>query len=216
MKQLNTLVLAIAHHKSNLPAGLDVSDEFCSSGTATSNDINSSSGPVTLNITFSNCVILDGNGETVNGKVNVHIDDVSNFNSGFTATYSNFTVTDPVNGTTTINATIVCDGNFSCTYSSDFVGSDRATHRISNFNVSGAASTGYSGSATFYHSSYGEASITFSGITYGACGAQPDGGNISFSSAGSSGTINFNSDCTVSGTWNSGSASGSFGTSLAM
>ena len=212
MKQLNKLVLAVARQASNLPAGLDFSNEFCSSGTATSNDPSSTSGPVTLNVTFSNCVILDGNGETLNGIVNIRIDDISDSNSGFTATYSNFTVTDPVNGTTTINATIVCDGSFSCTYSSDFVGSDGAIHRVSDFNISGSSTSGYSGSATFYHNSYGEVSIIVSGVTYGgSCGSIPNGGSISFtSSTGSSGTINFSSTCTVSGTWSNGSGSGSF------
>lgn len=211
MAQINALVLASVK-QSNLPAGLDISAETCSSGKASITEPGSvTSGPVDLVAKFNNCVFIDDNNITVNGTVTIHFNDIADPNTGFRFTYTNFTVTDSVNGTKTINLTIECTDAFNCTTNSDFVSSDGSTHRISNFSISGNASTGFNGSATFFHSTYGEVSINFTDITYGSCGASPDGGNISFSSTtGSSGTITFNSNCTASGTWSNGTSSGSF------
>lgn len=208
MDELNNIVISSVN-TSNLPAGLDISSGMCTSGSASISDIPQvQSGPVTLTITYNNCA-LSGSAMTVNGTVLMDYDDISN-PSNFSITYSNFAVTDPVNGTTTINMTMICT-NSSCTFNSDFVGSDGVTHRITNFSIVGDASSGFSGSASFFHGTYGEVSITFNGITYGSCGAIPDGGNISFTGSGSSsGSITFNSDCTVSGTWDTGSTAGSF------
>lgn len=212
MAQLNALVLATVN-RSNLPAGIDISSEVCSSGKATSTDPGSvTSGPIDIVATFNTCVFIGvGSDITVSGIVTIHFNDIDNPDAGFKITYTNFTVTDPVNGTTTINLTVECTDSLNCTTNSDFISSDGSTHRVSNFSVSGNASTGFNGSATFFHSTYGEVSIVFSGITYGSCGAHPDGGNISFSSTtGTSGTITFNGDCSVSGTWDNGVTSGSF------
>ena len=151
-------------------------------------------------------------GMTFNGTVTFHYNDISNIDAGYSFTYTNFTVTDPTYGTTTIDMTVVCTNRSNCTYNSDFAGSDGVTYRVTNSNISGDASNGFYGSATFYNGTYGEVTISISGITYGNCGTFPDGGNISFSSSnGSSGTITFNSNCTVSGTWSDGAgASGNW------
>lgn len=207
MTSINNLVISLANNH-NLPAGIDVSAETCSSGSASVTDPgNVQSGPVTITITFSNCVLIDNfstSATTVSGTVTLHYDDIADFDSGFTITYTNFTVIDET-GTHTINMTMVCD-SLGCTFNSDFVGSDGATHRVTNFTIFGDATSGFSGSATFFHSEHGEVSISFTGITYSdSCGSTPNGGDISFSSSnGSSGTITFSSDCTVSGTWNDG------------
>ncbi|MCG6937233.1 MAG: hypothetical protein LJE83_03550 [Gammaproteobacteria bacterium] len=208
MDELNNIVISSVN-TSNLPAGLDISSGLCTSGNASISDIPQvQSGPVALTITYNNCA-LSGSTITVNGTVFMDYDDISN-PSNFSITYSNFTVTDPDNGTTTVNMTMICT-NSSCTINSDFVGSDGVTHRITNFSIVGDASSGFSGSASFFHGTYGEVNITFNGITYGGCGAVPDGGNINFTgSSSSSGSITFNSDCTVSGTWDTGSTAGSF------
>ena len=193
-----------------LPAGVDISADFCSSGTASATDPGSAtSGPVDITATFNNCTLISSN-TTVSGTVKMHFDDIANTNAGFLITYTNFKVTD-ANGTTTINMSMVCTSNASCTFNSDYVGTDGVTHRVTNFSFFGNASTGFNGTATFFHGTYGSISITATNITYGSCGAYPDGGSIAFSSTnGSSGTIIFNSDCSVSGTWNNGVTSGSF------
>ncbi len=193
-----------------LPVGVDISANLCSTGTASSTDPgNVQSGPVDITVTFNNCALIYSD-ITISGTARVHYDDVANPNADFSITYTNFKVTD-ANGTTTINMSMVCTSGSACVFNSDFVGSDGLTHRVSNFSFYGSASTGFNGTATFYHGTFGSVSITATGITYGSCGTYPDGGDISFSSSnGSSGTIIFASDCSVSGTWNNGVTTGSF------
>lgn len=193
-----------------LPVGVDISANLCSTGTASSTDPgNVQSGPVDITMTFSNCALIYSD-ITISGTAKMHFDDIANTNAGFSITYTNFKVTD-ANGTTTINMSMVCTSGSACVFNSDYVGSDGLTHRVSNFSFYGSASTGYNGTATFYHGTFGSVSITATNITYGSCGTYPDGGDISFSSSnGSSGTIIFASDCSVSGTWNNGVTTGSF------
>ncbi len=211
MDQINSIVLSTVNAL-NLPAGAVITG-ICSSGSITIPDGNPpSSGPVDYTFTYNNCV---SGGITFNGTVAFHYNDINDPNAGFSLTYTNFSVVDPTSGTFTINMTVVCTSSFNCTYNSDFVGSDGGTHRISISTISGNASIGFDGSATFYNATYGEVTITISSITYGSCGTFPNGGNIIFNSSnGSSGTIVFNGDCTVSGTWNDGTGdpggSGSF------
>lgn len=194
----------------NLPAGIDISGQLCSTGTASStNPGQVTSGPVDITVTFNSCALLYSD-VTLSGTVKTHYNDIGDYNAGFTATYTNFKVTD-VNGTTTVNMTMVCTSGISCTYNSDFVGTDGTTHRIADFNIFGNATDGFNGTATFYHGTYGSVSINAIGITYGSCGTYPDGGEITFSNTnGSSGTIIFSGDCTVSGTWSNSGGSGSF------
>lgn len=196
-----------------LPIGQNVAS-FCSSGTASiSGDFIQTSGPVTFSLTYSNCVVSS---VTFNGVVEVHYNDISNKSAGFTFTYNNFTVSE-AGRTTTINLVIACldvstlDVS-TCTYNSDFVGSGGSTHRVTAFDISGDSTSGFNGRATFIHSDIGAVSITISSITYNdSCAPYPNGGSISFSSSnGSSGTIIFNTNCTVSGTWNNAGNSGSF------
>ena len=193
-----------------LPSAVDISAELCSSGTASSTDPgNVQSGPVDITVTFSNCALAYSD-ITISGTAKMHFDDIANQNAGFSITYTNFKVTD-ANGTTTINMSMVCTSGSACVFNSDFVGSDGLTHRVSNFSFYGSASTGYNGSATFYHGSFGSVSISATNITYGSCGTYPDGGSVAFDSTdGSSGTIIFNTDCSVSGTWDNGVTVGSF------
>lgn len=193
-----------------LPVGVDISANLCSTGTASSTDPgNVQSGPVDITVTFSNCALIYSD-ITISGTAKMHFDDIANTNAGFSITYTNFKVTD-ANGTTTINMSMVCTSGSACVFNSDYVSADGTTHRVSNFSFYGSASTGYNGTATFYHGTFGSVSITATNITYGSCGTYPDGGDISFSSSnGSSGTIIFASDCSVSGTWNNGVTTGSF------
>ena len=192
-----------------LPAGVDISSDFCSSGSASATDPgNVQSGPVDVTATFNNCA-LHFSDITISGTAKMHFDDAANLDV-FTINYSNFQVTDP-NGTTTINMTVECSSGASCTFNSDFVGSDGVTHRVTEYNIYGNASTGFNGNATFYHGTYGSVSINTTSITFGNCNTYPDDGSIAFSSTnGSSATIIFNSDCSTSGTWTNTAGSGSF------
>lgn len=210
MDQINDIVLSTANSL-NIPAGIDVPG-VCSSGSASMSDTAAppTSGPYDMTITYNDCTVTNTN-ITVDGSAVIHYDDFSNPTTAFSITYNNFTVTDPVNGTQTINMSMACNGT-GCSFNSDFAGSDGVTHRITNFNVSGDASSGFSGSATFFHGTYGEVTTSFSGITYGgSCGSIPNGGTITYNSTdGSSGTIIFAGDCSVSGSWSNSGGSGSF------
>ena len=213
--QINDIVVSTTSLL-NFPAGFDIPG-VCNNGSASVPDTEAppTSGPYNVTITYSNCEVT-GTNITVTGTATVHYDDFTDLNAGFSITYNDFTVTDPVNGTTTINLSFSCT-NLSdintCTYSSDFVGNDGITHRVTDFNITGDSTSGFNGTATFFHGTFGEVSITITNITYGSCNTYPDGGDISFiSSDGSSGTIIFNSDCTTSGTWSNSSGSGSFPT----
>jgi hypothetical protein len=210
MDQIKNLIFSTIN-TSNIVTGVDLPG-VCNPGSASiANPPTATSGPVEFTIVYTNCAVI-GSDITVNGPVLVHLNDVLDPNAGFTFVYTNFTVIDPVNGTTTINLTLVCIDSLSCTFSSDFVGADGDTHRVTNFSISGDASSGFNGTATFLNGTYGDVTITVTNITYGSCGSYPDGGDISFNSSnGSSGTIIFNPGCTVSGTWNDGAGnSGSF------
>ncbi|MDH5426294.1 MAG: hypothetical protein OEY29_14995 [Gammaproteobacteria bacterium] len=201
----------------NLPAGItqDIS-YLCSSGSASvSYTSNATSGPLSATETFNNCVLLDAPAIKVSGRVEVYFSDISDpFGTGFTFTYSNFTMTDSVNATTfTLNVSMDCPaGLYSlCVIAADFSGSDGTVHRVANFSIYGDSVFGYDGTATFYHGTYGEVSITATAITYGSCGAYPDGGTVDLNSTdGSSASVIFNSDCTTSGTWTNATGSGSF------
>ncbi len=216
LEHINSIVLSTAEALM-LPAAVENSLNFCDTGSATISGISDqASGPVTYTMVFNNCTMKmsDDDGITsLNGAVVISHQDISDPNAGFTLIYNNFTVTGPYYGTTTINMVVDCTNLSNCTYSSDFVGSDGATHRVVDFNITGNANVGFNGSATFLHSFYGEVSINVTNITYGgSCGSIPNGGTISFNSTnGSSGIIMFNADCSVSGSWDDGNGNaGSF------
>lgn len=208
MDQIKNLIFSTINAP-NIVIGVDIPG-VCDPGSVSIDNLpTATSGPIEFTFVYTNCVVIESN-ITVNGSVFVHFDDFDDPNAGFTFVYSNFTVIDPVNGTTTINLTLVCTDPINCTFNSDFVGADGDTHRVTSFSISGDASSGFNGTATFLNGTYGEVTITVTNITYGNCGSYPDGGNISFTSSnGSFGTIIFNPDCTVSGTWNDGA--GNFG-----
>ncbi len=215
LDRINEIILSTADILS-IPAASDASAACDGGGSAHVSDTPTipTSGPLRITITYDMCVIsFGGDSNTFDGTVTLDYEDIDNPNAGFVITYSNFRVTDS-SGTITINLTVNCSDLNNCIYSSDFVGSDGATHRVTDSSVSGNASSGYNGSATFLHGTYGEVSITISGITYSSsCGAIPSGGTVNFTSGNpitSSGSITFNSDCTVSGTWSNSSGSGSF------
>ncbi|MCK5395958.1 MAG: hypothetical protein KAJ32_08195, partial [Gammaproteobacteria bacterium] len=166
MDTINNIIISIAN-SSNLPAGLDVSANYCENedGSAiTSDNPPEASGEYDATITFSNCLITGTDfSVTMSGMSVTHIDNINDFpNTGFSIQYNNFTVTDNINDTSsTINLTFACT-DFelisSCTYSSDFLGDDGIIHRIAEFNITGTgeAGNGFYGTATFFHGTFGE------------------------------------------------------------
>lgn len=204
---------------STLPTGVDVSDAVCpGGGSATSTSSGpglNGSGRLDTTIVYTDCVLNTGSNRlTINGTVLSSFSDISNPDSAFSISYQNVTVSGLGFGSQTLNYTFSCtnaSASSTCTQSSTFVSSSGSTHQISDYSISGNTSSGFNGTASFSHATYGTVSISVSGLTYGSCGSSPDGGTIAFTSSnGSSGSITFSSNCTVSGTWNTGSASGSF------
>lgn len=220
LMDLHEEVIASSGALSGLPIGPTVNvSEVCDSGSATATvpnfGGNTPSGRVVITIRYSNCTSRTEAGSiSINGTVRFEYADFGNPNGATTIVYRNVRVSIPGVGTQTLNYTYTCSNPSdprTCGYISDFQGSDGNTHRISDFSVSGNGQSGYTGAATFKHYTYGEVTISFNGITYGSCGSQPDGGSITFSSSNlTRGTINFNSNCTVSGTWTTSTGSGSF------
>ncbi len=208
LAEINLLIIESAK-LSMLPSALILEDK-CSSGSVSVNEPSHETGPVTLNFVYNACRMTYTT-ITSTGRVRFHYNNYSDHSAGYSITFSNFRISQPGRPTITLNMHVECANTSSCVYSSDFVGSDGRIHRISSFSVSGTASTGYIGSAIFYHGRWGRVSISFNSLTYGNCRSVPDGGSLVFSSTnGSSGTIEFESDCTRSGTWTNGSVSGSF------
>jgi hypothetical protein len=114
-------------------------------------------------------------------------------------TFTNFSVN--IDGTAeSFSGIFSCDTTLSnCTISTDYAGSDGNVYRLANVDISGDRLSGYSVSATFYHHTLGQVDIsTTLTISYsGACGNNPDGGEIMISgSGGSSMSVTFNSNCT--------------------
>ena len=205
-----------ASQASLLPSGIDVSDYVCTGGGSADSSVSGSgstsgSGPMTTVTTFNNC---STGGYTITGTVRMSFDDIGDQTAGFTVEYDNVTVSGLGFGEQTLSFNYSCTNlsDFTtCSSSSVFEGSDGGSHQISDYSFGGDSSIGYSGNATFSHESYGSVSIVVTSVTYGSCGSVPDGGSISYSSStGTSGEITFNSDCTVSGSWNNGASSGTF------
>jgi hypothetical protein len=191
----------------------DMSNEFCSSGRLIV-DLNntSGSGPATLKMNFTNCVLPGVYNYTYDGRATVVYNDLEDLDAGYRLTMNNFSISGgPFNQDLVMNYSLVCESVGDCITSSNYVASNGYTHQLSEASISGTNSTGLDGTATFYHEVHGGVTITITNLTFGDCGSMPDGGSISFSStSGTSGTINFASNCTVSGTWNTGTGSGSF------
>lgn len=182
----------------------------CTSGSATISQSTLSSGAISHIVVYNRCKLI-GSNTTANGRVTVIYNNIENLSAGFNLTYTNLTLSTTGSADIRLNVKVICANLTSCTYNSDFIGSDGRTHRVTSFNLTGNATSGFNGSATFYHGQHGRVSIASSGLTYGNCGTEPDGGVISFSSNnGSSGTIIFDPDCTVSGTWSNNSGAGAF------
>lgn len=217
LSSVHSAVLESSQTLNTLPAAIniDLSDQVCTGGGSASSNVPSSSGQYVQKITYKKCAISSGpSGFTIDGQVKVTYEDINDLNSGYSLVYKNVTISGISSETVTLNYTFSCTSlsdTSSCTTSSIFSGSDGQTHLVSNYQISGSTSSGLNGSATFSHYTHGSVSITASNLTYGNCNSQPDGGSIAFSSTnGSSGSINFHSDCTVSGSWGSTSTSASF------
>jgi len=196
----------------NLPAGITLNasmfgPDYCGGSISVPDNYRQMS---TLNgtMTLDNLCYDDGfNGKIVlNGQVIF-----AETGTTITITYSNFTV---VFGgqTQTINATLSCDLiEIDCTFTSDYVGDDGKTYRISGFYISGNETTGYIIGATFFHPDQGSVTISTSNpVTFNSSG-NPISGTLDFASGTSTGSITFNSDgLGYTGSWSDGGTGGSF------
>jgi hypothetical protein len=197
----------------NLPSAFTL-DGSCG-GTATIPDsqlssYTASSGPVTYTTTYTDyCQSLNNNSTyVINGIVSFTYADRANLDAGYTVVYDN--VTAAFNGeTTTVNMTYECSSLSNCTIISDYISSDGKTHRISGAsNISGNATSGYNGTMTFYHATYGSVNVSATVVTYGGCGVFPNGGSITVTGVSGTATITFGSSCDYTIDWNDGSGSG--------
>jgi hypothetical protein len=202
----------------NLPAGFDMNGSCGGRVTIPDeqlNAFNATSGPVSFTMTFTRyCDLSVGAQYTIDGQVVFNYEDIADNNSGFSLQYNGVTINDG-SGPVTINMTVDCSNQSTCTIVSDFVGNDGGIYRISDISFTGDATTGFNGSATFFHPGYGSVSITASSVTYGSCGNFPDGGSIMASGTTGTAQIVFNSNCTYiidydDGSGDTGVINGSF------
>jgi len=202
----------------NLPTGFDMNGSCGGSVSIPDsqlNAFNATSGPVSFTMTFTRyCDLSVGAQYTIDGQVVFNYDDIANNNSGFSLQYNGVTINDG-SGPVTINMTVDCSNQSTCTIVSDYVGNDGSIYRISDISFTGDATTGFNGSATFFHPGYGSVSITASSVTYGSCGNFPDGGSIMASGTTGTAQIVFNSNCTYTidyddGAGDAGVINGSF------
>ena len=180
------------------------------------NDFSATSGPVSFTMTFFQyCDASVGGQYTIDGQVSFNYLDIADPNSGFTIDYNGVTVDDG-SGPITINMTIDCSDMLTCTLASDYVGNDGTTiYRVADIDFTGNETTGFNGTAKFYHPGHGSVTITATGVTFGNCGSFPDGGSVSATGTPGSAQIDFNGDCTYSiayddGAGNAGIIDGSF------
>lgn len=184
--------------------------DSCSSGSASVIQTTLNSGAISQTFTYRQCK-LTGLSSTADGKLQIVYNNINNLSLGFELIYTNFVISNSVVTSMPLNVRVTCANTSTCTYHSDFIGDDGITHRVTSFNLTGNASTGFNGSAVFFHGIHGRVSIASSGLTYGNCSNRPNGGIIAFSSTnGSSGTIDFDPDCSVSGTWTNNTGSAAF------
>ena len=164
------------------------------------------SGPVTFNMTFTNyCDVSLGAQYLMNGQVVFSFVDISNPAAGFIIDYDGFTINDG-SGPITINLTVDCSNFNTCSIISDYIGSDGGIYRVADFSFTGDASTGFNGSATFYHPGHGSVTITASNVTYGSCGGFPHGGSVTANGITGSAQIVFVSDCSYVINYNDGAS----------
>ena len=121
----------------------------------------------------------------------------SQTDTAFTIGFTNFSVT--IDGRVeNFTGMFTCDAALSnCTVATDFAGSEGTIFRLESVVIDGDEFSGYTISADFYHDEHGMVAVTTDmAVTYGSCGANPDGGTISLSgSGGSSMSVSFNPDC---------------------
>jgi hypothetical protein len=167
-------------------------NEFCGGSVAIPDDIDPNTA-LNFTMTFYDLCYDDGiTPLTMDGVLTF-----SETDTAFTITFTNFSVN--INGTAeSFTGSFTCDSaSFSCTIATDFAGSDGNVFRLEDVDINGNDISGYSLSADFYHYQLGMVSIsTDFAVTYGACGAFPDGGAISLTGAvASSMSVTFNPDC---------------------
>ncbi len=175
------------------------SNEFCGGSVVVPDNIDPDAA-LNFTMTFINLCYDDGITPLImNGMLTFTQTDTA-----FTIGFTNFSVT--IDGQVeSFTGTFTCDATLSnCAITTDFAGTDGNIFRLENVDIDGDEFSGYTVSADFYHDELGMVSITTDfAVTYGACGAYPDGGVISLAgSGGSSMSVTFNPDCsfTVEGT----------------
>lgn len=153
-------------------------------------DVTSNQDETQITMIFTNCTVIGGNGEVVNGTVFVTSDpqNINNFSIRFVNVRVQY-----LGESYTINMTISCN-SLGCTWSSDFTGPDGRIYRTENAVVSSFGANTFNINATVYDPDNG--SIAISGtVTYGGCaGGVPSSGSLTLTgSSTTSGSVTFNS-----------------------
>lgn len=182
----------------NLPAGFTMNGSCGGRVSVPDSQLsafNSTSGPVFFSMTFVEyCDLSVGAQYTIDGNVSFNYNDIADLDKGFSVDYNGVTLNDG-SGPVTINMTVDCTDLSNCSIVSDYIGEDGNIYRVSDISLSGDATFGFNGTATFYHPTHGSVSIVATSVTYGNCGGFPDGGSVSTTGIAGSAEILFNNDC---------------------
>jgi len=200
----------------NLATGItlsaaDLGPSYCGGSITVTDDFGSGAGTLNGSMIFNALCFDIGGGEQITMSGTITFSETA---TEISISYINLSVTFSDGSTELINMTITCSTSFaSCSFSSDYVGTDGRTYRVSDFTVTGSDAAGYSVSGTFFHPDHGSVTFTTAPpITFNCLDGSPNAGTISFTgSGGSSATITFRNDCTgYDGTYNDGVSSGTF------
>ncbi len=190
VQTITELVVQQTQATQNRPQASSRSGEFdmCESGSVTGFDTLGENGGT---ITYDNCVV---SGSTINGTMTINIStagDIITYSISANLSISHLGTIETINysSTCTINQS---SGAANCTYSSSGTGIDGRSYSVSDIDISGNDSSGYTVSATITDPDNGVITITTTtSVTFNCTNGQPDAGSIVISDGSSSMTITF-------------------------
>lgn len=166
-----------------LPLATDVSSQACPNGGSA--NISDTATQSNITIVYSNCRFDD---VSATGTAVISISDTT-----FSISYTDFRIT--VDGETTVlNMTVSCNSTgTSCTITSDFVGANGRSYRVTDTTVSGNSSTGYNVSATVFDGEHGSITVNATNVTFNCDNGLPGTGTVTFSDGSTTATVTFDS-----------------------
>jgi hypothetical protein len=165
---------------------------FCGGSVTASGDFDAEFGAIAIafkNLCMDFAALFGDDAEgkyVINGTFTIeNTPDSYTFSSAVTITY-------PDGTKQSMNYMMSCGGElFACEITSDYVGADGKTYRISDVEVTGNNFIGYNVMARFYHPDHGYVEIAAANLLFECDGWQPSSGSIGYTAANGAGTVTF-------------------------